>query len=137
MKRKSLFVYGLLLIALCAAGYFAWDYFSVKETYMPYSNFYELVEKNQVTTAVIKSDSIEFSCEGKDFKTENPHSPTLEETLLKNGVKVSIEKDSSEIISLIFDIIFYVFFFAVIFFSLTARSPCRPRQCSCGRWQPR
>ncbi len=116
MKRKSLFVYGLLLIALCAAGYFAWDYFSAKKTYMPYSNFYELVEKNQVAAAVIKSDSIEFSCEGKDFKTENPHSPTLEETLLKNGVKVSIEKDSSEIISLIFDIIFYVFFFAVIFF---------------------
>ena len=114
MKRRNLFTFIIILIVLCAAGYFAWDYFSVKKTYMPYSNFYELVEKNQVVTAVIKSDSIEFTCEGKDFKTENPHSPTLEETLLKNGVAVKVEQDTTEIFNLIFDIIFYVFFFGII-----------------------
>ena len=116
MKRKKIYICIVGLIAFCVAGYFAWDYFSTKKTYVPYSKFYELVEKEQVATARIKADSIEFTCEGKDFKTENPHSPTLEETLLKNGVAVTVEKDSAEIFSLIFDIIFYVFFFGVIFF---------------------
>ena len=114
MKRKNLFIYIIILIGLAVAGYFAWDYFSAKKTYVPYSQFYELLEKNQVSSALIKADSIEFTCEGKDFKTENPHSPSLEENLLKKGVKVTVEKDSGEIFSLIFDIIFYVFFFGII-----------------------
>ena len=114
MKRRNGFICIVVLIALCATGYFTWDYFSAKKTYVSYSKFYELVEKNQVSAARIKADSIEFKTEDKDFKTENPHSPTLEETLLKNGVAVTVEKDSAEIFNLIFDIIFYVFFFGII-----------------------
>ena len=115
MKKNKLFLTIILIALVAVAGYFAWDYFSAKKTYMPYSRFYELIEKNQVATSTIKTDSIEFSCEGKAFTTENPHSPTLEETLLMHGVEVTVEKDSAEIISLIFDIIFYVFFFGIIF----------------------
>ena len=114
MKRRNGFICIVVLIALCATGYFTWDYFSAKKTYVSYSKFYELVEKNQVSAARIKADLIEFKTEDKDFKTENPHSPTLEETLLKNGVAVTVEKDSAEIFNLIFDIIFYVFFFGII-----------------------
>ncbi|MBO4640077.1 MAG: ATP-dependent metallopeptidase FtsH/Yme1/Tma family protein [Treponema sp.] len=114
MKRRNGFICIVVLIALCATGYFTWDYFSAKKIYVSYSKFYELVEKNQVSAARIKADSIEFKTEDKDFKTENPHSPTLEETLLKNGIAVTVEKDSAEIFNLIFDIIFYVFFFGII-----------------------
>ena len=114
MKKNKLLITILVLAILAAGAYFAWDYFSTKKTYVPYSKFYELVEKEQVAVARIKVDSIEFTCEGKDFKTENPHSPTLEETLLKNGAAVTVEKDSAEIFNLIFDIIFYVFFFGII-----------------------
>ena len=114
MKRRNGFILIILLLVLAAGGYFAWDYFSAKKTYMPYSNFYELVEKDQVSQALIKADSIEFTCQGKEFKTENPQSPSLHEYLLQNGVEVKVEKDSAEIFSLIFDIIFYVFFFGII-----------------------
>ena len=114
MKRRSLFFTIILIAVLAVGAYFSWDYFGAKKTYMNYSNFYELVEKKEVATALIKADSIEFTCQGKDFKTENPHSPTLEETLLKNGVEVKVEKDGAEIFNLIFDIIFYVFFFGII-----------------------
>ena len=44
MKKNKLLITILILAILAVAGYFAWDYFSVKETYMAYSNFYELVE---------------------------------------------------------------------------------------------
>ncbi len=116
MKRRNGFVLIILLLALAAGGYFAWDYIGAKKTYMPYSNFYELVEKDQVSQVLIKADSIEFTCQGKEFKTENPQSPSLHEYLLQNGVSVKVEKDSAEIFSLIFDIIFYVFFFGIIIF---------------------
>ena len=114
MKKKHLFTGLLILILFAAGGYFAWEHFSAQKTYMPYNQFYNLVERGQVNTAVIKKDSIEFSCEGKEFKTENPDSPLLHEYLLQNSVSVTVEKDSTEIFNLIFDLIFYVFFFGLI-----------------------
>ena len=60
MKKKHLFTGLLILILFAAGGYFAWDHFSAQKTYIPYSQFYNLVEKGQVNTAVIKKDSIEF-----------------------------------------------------------------------------
>ena len=48
-------------------------------------------------------------------ETTNPHSPVLAEELMKRGVSVTVAKDSTEILSLIFDLIFYVFFFGIIF----------------------
>ena len=88
----------LLLIAV-VGGYFAWDYFGAKKTFVAYSNFYELAGKGQVDKAVIKEGSIEFTSQGKEFKTDNPDSPLLHEYLLQNGVSVKIEKDGAEVIN--------------------------------------
>ena len=116
MKRRKVLICLIGLIVLSTVGYFAWEHFSAKKTYMPYSRFYSLVEQKQVNSVVIKEDSIEFSIEGKDFQTENPQSPFLHEYLLQNDVSVKIEKDSVEIFNLIFDLLFYVFFFGLIIF---------------------
>ena len=114
MKKKPLFLLILLLLALIAGGYFAWDYFGNKKTELPYSKFYELAGAGQIDSAVIKEGQIDFTSQGKDFKTQNPQSPTLHEYLLQNGVNVKVEKDGAEIFNLIFDILFYVFFFGLI-----------------------
>ena len=114
MKKNKLLILIIILGILAAVGYFAWDYFAGKKIQLSYSKFYELAGKGQVDSAVIKADSIEFTSQGKEFKTENPQSPTLHEYLLQNGVSVKVEKDSAEIFNLIFDIIFYVFFFGII-----------------------
>ena len=114
MKRRNLFIYVIALLVLCLGGYFAWDYFGNKKTELAYSKFYELAGAGQVDSAVIKADSIEFTSQGKEFKTQNPQSPTLHEYLLQNGVSVKLEKDGSQIFNLIFDLIFYIFFFGLI-----------------------
>ena len=114
MKKKPLFLLILLLLALIAGGYFAWDYFGNKKTELPYSKFYELAGAGQIDSAVIKEDQIDFTSQGKDFKTQNPQSPTLHEYLLQNGVNVKVEKDGAEIFNLIFDLLFYAFFFGLI-----------------------
>ena len=114
MKKKRSLFFVLLLLILAVGGYFGWTYFSQKKTELSYSKFYELIGAGQIDSVVIKEGSIEFTSQGKEFKTDNPHSPTLQEYLLKNDVSVTVEKDSVEIFNLIFDLIFYIFFFGLI-----------------------
>ena len=114
MKKKRSFLLVLLLLVLAVGGYFGWTYFSEKKTYLPYSKFYELAGAGQIDSVVIKEGGIDFTSQGKDFKTDNPDSPLLHEYLLQNGVSVKVEKDGAEIFNLIFDLLFYVFFFGLI-----------------------
>ncbi|MBR4180162.1 MAG: AAA family ATPase [Treponema sp.] len=114
MKKKRSFLLVLLLLVLAVGGYFGWTYFSEKKTYLPYSKFYELAGAGQIDSVVIKEGGIDFTSQGKDFKTDNPDSPLLHEYLLQNGVNVKVEKDGAEIFNLIFDLLFYVFFFGLI-----------------------
>ncbi len=113
-KSVGLICSMLLFVLIAGGGYFAWTQLVEKRTYLAYSKFYELAGAGQVDSAVLKADSIEFTSQGKEFKTRNPQSSTLHEYLLQNGVSVKVEKDGAEIFNLIFDLLFYVFFFGLI-----------------------
>ncbi len=113
-KKSVVLICSILLAIFGLGGYFAWEHFSQKKTAVPYAKFYELAGAGQIDSAVIKEGSIDFSSQGKAFTTQNPDSPTLHEYLLQNGVKVTVEKDGAELFNLIFDLIFYVFFFGII-----------------------
>ena len=113
-KSVGLICSMLLFVLIAGGGYFAWTQLAEKRTYLPYSKFYELLGAGQIDSAVIKEGGIEFSSQGKGFKTDNPESPLLHEYLLQNGVSVTVEKDGVEIFNLIFDALFYVFFFGLI-----------------------
>ena len=109
----------LLLIGglLCAAAYFAWDYFDNKSERVSYVDFLQSVDSGDVASVTFEGDVISFTVKNNDlkFKTQNPNSPFLQEDLMKKGIAVTIAKDSTEIINLVFDIIFYLFFFGIIF----------------------
>jgi len=113
MKRNRKLIFVLLILILAGgAGYYFFIYQNSKVQTVPYSQFYDGIEKQQIKNVKIGEDKIVFNDE---YKTVNPHSPVLEEYLLRNGVEVEVEKDTTEIISIIFDVIFYLFFFGVIF----------------------
>lgn len=122
MKKNKLPVVSAVVLLLVVALWFAVDYFSAKKTYVSYSVFYEQMEENHIDSVQINKKQIEFSLKepfiidgaAGQFRTDNPHSPLLEEQLLKNGVTVKIEQDTEALFSLIFDVIFYAFFFGVI-----------------------
>ncbi len=101
---------------LCAAAWFGYDYFSFRGEKVSYAVFWKAVEAGDVETAKFDGEKLYFqtSITGNSFVTDNPHSPLLAEELMKKGVEVTVVKDSSEIISLVFDAIFYLFFFGVI-----------------------
>ena len=113
-KKTVSLICSMLLLVAGVCGYLVWTRVAEKRTYVSYSKFYELVGAGQIESVVIKENEIEFASQDKAFKTDNPHSLTLHEYLLQKGVKVSVEKDGAEIFNLIFDLIFYVFFFGII-----------------------
>lgn len=118
-KNKKLYFIVLILAVIACAGYFIWDGFSSKSENVSYKEFYDQVEKGNVTSVKIDGDKILFQLldEKKWISTDNPSSPLLQEKLLLQGVSVKVEKNGTEILSIIFDIVFYVFFIGIIFFA--------------------
>lgn len=113
MSLKAKFI--IPLAVLLAGGIFFYDSFLVqKPKELPYSRFYELVQNKKVLSAKISEDEIYFKTEEKEFRTQNPDSPTLKEFLLLNGVEVQVERSGAQLVSLALDILFYAIFFAAI-----------------------
>lgn len=107
----------LLALILCGAAYFVWDYFDNQATKVTYADFWTSVEGGGVDSVKFDGEKIYFQSESTGVKlvTDNPHSPILAEELMKKGIQVTVAKDGTEILSLIFDLIFYIFFFGLIF----------------------
>ena len=117
-NRKFFFVLSGLIFCVLAV-YFVYDFVSKKTEYLPYSQFYKAVEEGSLKSVTFDGENLYFSYkddEGKSYKTQNPQSPSLKEELLKQGVEVKVQTDGGQIISTIFDIIFYAFFIGVILF---------------------
>ena len=105
----------MLCVLLFGGGaYFTYDYFSGRGESVSYADFWQKVERGEVSNADFEGDKIYFDVDGSKFITDNPHSPVLAEELMKRGISVTITKDGAEILSLIFDLIFYVIFFGAI-----------------------
>lgn len=106
----------IITILFLVAGYFAYDsQFSAKPQKIQYAQFYELAGKGLVSSAMISEKNITFESEGETYTTQNPDSLSLKEYLLLNGVDVKEEKSIESIVSLVMDIVFYLFFFGLIF----------------------
>lgn len=112
-KNKLLLIIFILLIGLCAY-YFL---FSEKSAYkkVSYSEFYESVNQNEVIKAELSENKIIYELkDGTKLETQNPSSPSLKEFMLLHDVEIQQQADSSEIISTVFDVIFYLFFFGIM-----------------------
>ena len=112
-KNKLLLIIFILLIGLCAY-YFL---FSEKSAYkkVSYSEFYESVNQNEVIKAELSENKILYELkDGTKLETQNPSSPSLKEFMLLHDVEIQQQADFSEIISTVFDVIFYLFFFGIM-----------------------
>ena len=112
-KNKLLLIIFLLLIGLCA-WYFLFSGKSDNQK-VSYSEFYESVNQNEVIKAELAENKIIYELkDGTKLETQNPSSPSLKEFLLLHDVEIHQQADSSEIISTVFDVIFYLFFFGIM-----------------------
>lgn len=118
MKKVNFRLFVILIAAVLAcAAYFAWDYFGNKEEKISYVDFWQCVEAGDLASVKFDGEKIHFTTKvsPEKFVTQNPNSPLLQEELMKRAIDVTVAKDETEIISLIFDVFFYLFFFGVIF----------------------
>lgn len=112
---KNKFFIFILLCLFCFCGFFLFFNHKKASEIINYSDFYKYVEQNSVNYAEISGEKIFFILnDGKKYETQNSKSPTLKEFLLLHNVKVKELSSGTEIFSVIFDVIFYTFFFGVI-----------------------
>lgn len=119
MKKNKSFVKIIIILVLVGfLCYCAVDYFILKPTKVPYINFIEELNKKNIKDAIICSNVIEFTTldTNTKFQVPNPQNSNIAERLLLANATVKFEQSTSEIFTLIFDIIFYAFFIVIIFF---------------------
>ncbi len=102
-----------VLVVLGAAIWAFWPETGSKTSY---ADFMEDFQTGEVQAVCFAEDILQVTLiSGEKYKTPNPNSPTLHEQLLLKGVETSQKNSTDETISLIFDVIFYLFFFGIIF----------------------
>lgn len=123
LKNKNTFIkiFAIVLIILfCGVLFLPEDFFSKKNaSSYTYKQFYEMIGEGKIQSVKINEKSLEFTLKDDvktKYKVQNPSSQTLEEYLLMNDVEFSENSSATDIISTIFDIIFYLIFFVAIFF---------------------
>lgn len=111
MKNKKVLIVALLVIAAVAFSMF----YIEKDDFdkVPYSTFYSSLESGVIESVQIKENKIIFTKSESQYQTVNPHSPTLEEYVLRYVDDVKVESTSQELLTTILDVIFYVFFFGI------------------------
>lgn len=118
MKIKKIQIFAVLILAAAAFAVFYPFEKPLNSNSLSYQTFYTLAEEGKVSEVKIDGDKLFWKSTSEEkewsFSTENPHSPLLQEDLMRRGIKVTVSKDSAEIVSLFFDIFFYVIFFGAI-----------------------
>lgn len=121
LRRRLPFLLIALAAVLCAA--YAVFFRTPDAAYMPYKDFYALVESDGIKSVRFSGDRIYFQPAGEQAAsqadklssyTENPHSPTLYEQLLLHGATVAVATDGGVLFSNVLDVLFYVIFFGAL-----------------------
>lgn len=89
------------------------------EEYNEYKIFNEDIESGNVTSVVIEDNKLKFTKKDdeKKYYTDNPESDGLKEKLLLKGINVKTDS-STETVSFIFDLFFYLIFFGMAGFGV-------------------
>lgn len=119
-KNKKILIIVLVSIILIIGIFCVLRLNKQESTYISYKDFYVELENNNIETVVIEDDKVEFFKydDNKKYYTENPEYDNFKEELLLSGVKVE-RKSTEETISLVFDILFYLFFFGIVIFVIS------------------
>ena len=116
-NKKKISRLVLLLLLIAGAVYLLFGD-NEKGTYMEYKDFCIAVENQQIASAVIDTDRVEFWKHGEEtlYYTENPEYEGFKEKLLLAGVKVDNQAADEDPLIYVLDVLFYVVFLGVVWF---------------------
>ena len=115
-KKKTSRILLLLLIIAGIAYLLFGD--AEKGTYVSYTEFYEAVEAQEIESAVIDTDRVEFKKYADEitYYTDNPEYDGFKEKLLLAGVEVENLATEEDPLIYILDVMFYVVFLGAVWF---------------------
>ncbi len=115
-KKKTSRILLLLLIIAGIAYLLFGD--TEKGIYVSYTEFYEAVEAQEIESAVIDTDRVEFKKYADEitYYTDNPEYDGFKEKLLLAGVKVENLATEEDPLIYILDVLFYIVFLGAVWF---------------------
>ncbi len=115
-KKKTSRILLLLLLIAGVAYLLLGD--AEKGTYVSYTEFYESVESQEIESAVIDTDRVEFQKYGDEtlYYTDNPEYEGFKEKLLLAGVKVDNQATEEDPLIYVLDVLFYIVFLGAVWF---------------------
>lgn len=115
MSKKKILL--ILVVALIIASYAFFELYDSSKI-VSYREFYNLLESDKISDAVLGDEYIHFNVKDDNakYRTINPSSPTLKEELLLKNVDVKNESDATidTVINYLVDLIFIVIVGGVI-----------------------
>jgi cell division protease FtsH len=109
----------LIILAILIAVIFSNVFNNKNLKYVSYKDFDNEIANENIQSVWIEDDKVKFSKNNDEnlYYTDNPNYDGLERELLLHGINVEVNSDK-ENIGFVFDIVFYLFFFAIIIFVL-------------------
>ena len=123
-NKRKIVSFALLIVVIALIIGLGLDYFGVisldgkkASNFVAYSDFVKQVEAGEVESATVTSSYIEYSYNGSQYKTTNPHYDSLVRDLLEEGIEVT-DKTQNSTLSQVMDNLFNVLFFGLIIFGV-------------------
>lgn len=116
-KKKTSRLLLLLLLLIAGVVYLLFGE-NEKGTYVNYKEFYTAVENQEIESAVIDADKVEFTKYGEAtiYYTDNPEYEGFKEKLLLAGVQVDNQTSEEDPLIYVLDVLFYVVFLGAVWF---------------------
>ncbi len=119
-NRKLSFVFiavlavAALILALNIAGVIDLDKDGTQ--HVPYKDFIEMVNLNEVQSVTIGNDFVTFTSDGRTLKTSNPNYDGFVRDMLEHDIEVTDETKGNDAFNNVMDMVFNVFFIGLIAF---------------------
>lgn len=84
--------------------------------HVPYKDFIEMVDLNEVQSVTIGNDLVTFTSNGRALKTSNPNYDGFVRDMLEQGIEVTDETKEDDTFNNIMDMVFNVFFIGLVAF---------------------
>lgn len=121
MSRKTKIIISItvfIIVQTCLIGFNILKKENLE--YIKYKDFYSELENGNIKKVLIEDNCVKFAKEDGEIKyyTENPNYDNFQEKILISGAELEVVSNS-EMIYLVFDLLFYMFFFGVVIFGVT------------------
>ena len=116
--KKTLIIVSIVVAIILATTIILIVIDNNKYQYTKYKEFNTFLEEEKIDKVTIENQKVKYTKKEDSnlYYTDNPNSTDFQEKLLIKGVTVE-NSSVSETVAFIFDIVFYLFFFAVVIFA--------------------